>query len=132
MFLHADAVSQNRSARVGTRRIHSDYAYAAVVFAIEARKLIDQRALPCSGRPSQSQHARLSAVLKQRLEQLGPSRCAVLHGRDSAGQRTNVAGAKLLNPCLDGLVQAISVKQRRRKTKSAAEFSVLEQLPCNH
>ena len=98
MILHADAVAQNRSASVGTGWIYGDNAHGAIVFAIEASKLIDQRALPRSRRPGQAEDARLAAVRKQRLQQLGPSRRAVLHGRNGASQRPHVAGAQLVNP----------------------------------
>jgi len=83
---------------------------------------MDQRALPRARRPRQPEHARLPAVREQCLQQLGPSRRAVLHRRNGASQRAHVAGAKLLNPCLDVRVQAISVKQRTKKKKSAMQL----------
>jgi hypothetical protein len=121
MFLHADAVAQNRPAGVGAGRIDRNNSHRVIVLAIKTSKLIDQRALPRSRRPRQPQHARLPAVLKQSLQQLRPSRCAILYDRNGAGQRAHIAGAKLINPCLDGLVQAISVKQSVKKKKSAVE-----------
>ena len=117
MLLHADAVAENCSPGVGTGWIHSDDPYRALMLAIEAGQLIDQRALPCSRRAGQAEHTRLAAVRKQSLQQIGPSGRAILHGRDGTSQGAHIPGAKLRNPWLDGLVQTISVKQRTGKKK---------------
>ena len=47
MILHADAVAQNRSARVRTGRVDGDNADRLILFliALVLGKLIDQRAL---------------------------------------------------------------------------------------
>jgi hypothetical protein len=136
MFLHADAIAENRPASVGTGRINRDYAHRACVFAVEAGQLIDQRALPRSRRPRQPKHARLAAVLKQSLQQLGPSRRTILHSRNRASQSAHIAGAKLVNPCLRGLVQAISVKQKAGEEEIREEVQgwvlIFQQLPRNH
>jgi hypothetical protein len=88
-----------------------------MVFAIETSKLIDQRALPRPRRPGQAEDERLATVRKYRLQQLGPSWGAILHGRNGSGKRSDVAGTELVNPCLDVLAQTVSVKQRKKKMK---------------
>src|SRR5580704_17662784 len=117
MLLHADAVTQNRAPGVGAGGVDGDNSDRVIVLAIEARKLIDKRALPRSWRTSQPEHTRLSAVRKQRLQQLGPSRSAMLDSGNRASEGTHVAGAELVELCLDVGLQAISVKQRVKSRK---------------
>ena len=94
MFLHADAVTQNRPAGVRTGRIHCDNTHGAIVFAIVAGQLIDQRALPRPWRPGEPQHARFAGMGKQRLQEFGPSRRSILDGRDGASKGAHVARAE--------------------------------------
>ena len=102
MILHADAVAQNRSASVRAGRIDGDNTHRTIVFAIKAGKLIDQRALPRPRRARQSEDARPAAVRKQSLQQLRPTRRAILHRRNRASQRAHVAGAELVDPVVRG------------------------------
>ena len=73
MFLHADAVAQNRSAGVGTGWVDGDDSHGVVLLAIEPRQLVDQRALPRSRRAGQPDDASAPAVREQCFQQIGPS-----------------------------------------------------------
>ena len=42
MFLHPNAIPQNRPARVRTSRIDGDNPHRPIVFAIEPREMVDQ------------------------------------------------------------------------------------------
>ena len=117
MFLHANAVAENCSARVGAGWVDRDNSHGAFVFAIEAGQLIDQRALARARWPGQPEHARLAAVRKQGFQQLGPSGRAVLDHRDGASQCTNVAGAELLDPKLVVVWQTAQCKAVGGKRK---------------
>ena len=67
MLLHADAIAENCTASVRAGWIDRDDAHFTILLAIEARKLIDQRALARARRPCEAEHARLAAVWKQGL-----------------------------------------------------------------
>ena len=77
--------------------------------------MIDQRALPCSGRASHADDAGLPGVRKQRFQQIRPSGRAVLDGRDGAGQRARIAGTDGINQGMSLCCQTISVKQEEKK-----------------
>ena len=94
VVLHANAVAQNRSARVRAGRVDRDDADGLIFLAIVLGQLIDQRALARSGSASQTDDPRLARMRKERLEQIRPAGSAVLDGRDGASQRAGVAGAE--------------------------------------
>jgi hypothetical protein len=64
MLLHANAVTQDRAAGIRTGRINSNDANRAILFAIKARKLIYQRALPCARSASQADDAGFACIWK--------------------------------------------------------------------
>jgi hypothetical protein len=97
MLLHANTVTQNRSASVRTRRIDRDDANGPSFFSIMAGKLIHQCAFTRSRRAGEAEYSRLSAVRKERLKQFGPAWCAVLDRADGTGQSAQVAGSQLLD-----------------------------------
>ena len=97
MVLHADAVAQNRPARVGARGIDSNDANGAAFLAVVARELVHQRALARARRAGESKDSRMSAMGKERLEQFRPSRGAVFDRADGTGQRASIAGANLID-----------------------------------
>ncbi len=68
MILHADAVAQNRPARVRTGRINRDNADSLIFLAIVFRQLVDQRALARSWGAGQADDSRLASVREERLE----------------------------------------------------------------
>ena len=113
MILHADAVSENRSARVRTRGIHSDDSDSAVFFAVVPRQLIDQRALPRSRSTSHTDDTGFAGVRKQGLEQIGPPGRTILNRADGARERPGISRAHRLNHFLKAIVQTNSVKQAR-------------------
>ena len=94
MLLHANAVAENRAAGVGTGRIDGDDAHGAILPAINAGELIDERALACSGRASQAEDAGFAGMREESLEKIGPSWGAVLDGRDGSCQGAGIAGPK--------------------------------------
>ena len=74
MLLHADAIAQNRASRVRAGGIHRNDAHRAVLLAIVARQLIDQRALARARRTSEAEYACMSTVRKKNLKQFRPAR----------------------------------------------------------
>ena len=68
MLLHADAVAQNRPARIGAGGVDGDDSHGLVLLAIEPRQLIDQCALARSGSARQTYHASAAAVGEQGLQ----------------------------------------------------------------
>src|ERR1700687_5106907 len=112
VILHADAIAQNRSARIRAGRVDRDNADALIFFAIVLGELIDQSALARSGGARQPDDSRLARVRKERLEQVGPAGRAVLDRRDGTRQGAGVARAQTVDPCMDVLIQTVSVKQR--------------------
>lgn len=98
MLLHANAVAENRATGIRTRGVDSNDAHGAIVLAIMPRQLINQRTLPRSRRPGEANHACMTGMREQRLQQFRPSRVTVLYNADSASQGADVAGAQLLNP----------------------------------
>ena len=91
--LHADPVAQNRAARIGARRIHSDDAHGTVASPVLARELVHQRAFAGSGRASQADDQRVSGEWKKRFQKLNRFRGVVLDGADSARQRPRISCA---------------------------------------
>ena len=70
MILHANAVSENRPARIRTRRINRDDADRLLLFAILFGELIDERALARSRSASEPDDARLATMREECFEQL--------------------------------------------------------------
>ena len=97
VVLHANAVAQNRAAGVGAGRVDGDDADGLIFFAIVLGELIDQRALPCSGRAGQTDDARVAGVREESLEQVGAAGLAILDDGDGAGQGARVAGAQVIS-----------------------------------
>jgi len=120
MILHANAIPQNRSARIGTGGIDCDNPHRTILFAIVLGQLIDQRTLARARRPSQAQNPRVPSVREQRFQQLCPAWRAVLDHADSPRQTPRIAGAQLLNQWLEIGGQPVSVKQTRHKQKRQA------------
>src|SRR5205807_10263188 len=58
VILHADAVAENRSARVGARGIDRDDAQRLAFAPVELRELVNQRALPRPGCAGHAEDAR--------------------------------------------------------------------------
>ena len=92
VVLHADAVAENRAAGVGAGGIDGDDGDGAILLAIKAGELIDQRALPRARRTGQADDPSFACVWEDCFEQIGPARRAILNARNSAGQRAGVAG----------------------------------------
>ena len=124
MFLHADAIAEDGSAGIGTGRVDGYNSHGVILLAIEARKMIDECALPCSGCARQADHTGPATMRKQGLQQIGPSFGAILDRRNSSRQRAHVTGSEGVDPGLNvgiqGGVQANSVKQERRLGKPRA------------
>ena len=93
MLLHANAVAQNRPACIRARGINGNNSDAAILTAIMLRQLVHQRALACAGSAGQTHGSCASSVGKQFFKKLNRSRRVVLDRRNSAGQRTEIAGA---------------------------------------
>src|SRR3954468_8598931 len=69
--LHANAIPENRPVGVRTRWIHRYDADRLFLFAVLARQMVDQRALPCPRRSRHSDDARVSTVGEQRFHETG-------------------------------------------------------------
>ena len=95
MLLHANAVTQNRTAAVRTGGIHGDDSDLLAVFSIQLRELINQRTLASAGRACQSNGARAASMREEFFEELGPSRRVILNRRDGAGQRARIVRPNL-------------------------------------
>lgn len=82
---------------------------------IQLGELIDQRALPGSGSAGQADHVGLARMREQSLEEIGPSGRTVFDSGDSAGESARVAGTERVNPSLDAVVQAVSLKHEGKQ-----------------
>ena len=111
MLLHANAVAQNRPTGVRTGRVNRDDSHCTILLPIIPRQMINQSALARTRRASEPKDTRLPAMRKQSLQQIRPPRRAVLDGGDGARQSARVARPQLVDPCLDVLIQTVSVKQ---------------------
>jgi len=97
VILHADTVTENRSAGVWTRRIDCNDAYGLILFAIVLGKLIDQRAFARSRRAGYAEDSRLAGMREESFKKISPARCAILHDRNRASQGAHVASAERCN-----------------------------------
>src|SRR5271157_504010 len=88
MRLHANAVAQNCTATERAGRIDGYDADGLPLLAIFARNLVHQRALPSARRSGEAEEHSVTAVGKERLEQLRGFGCAVFDGRNGARERT--------------------------------------------
>src|SRR5581483_6308517 len=97
MPLHADAIAKNRAMRIGAGRVYSKDA-DFLRFAPQAvSHLIDQRALPCSGRPSDSDNHRLACVREQSAQQVSTGISLVFDKRCGACQSAYIGGKNLFD-----------------------------------
>src|SRR5258705_4681680 len=101
VVLHADAIAENGAAGVGTGRVDGDDAQRLFLFSIEARELIDERALPRSRRAGKTQYAGLAAEREKSFQQFGRLRAADFDNADGTNPDSRVAGAQALYPGLD-------------------------------
>jgi hypothetical protein len=85
MLLHANAVAKDCATGVGTGWIDGDNAERVFLFAIMLGQLIDKSAFAGSGSPCDTYSQGFARVREQFFEQLNPSGCVVLDGRNSAG-----------------------------------------------
>ena len=111
MILHANAIPQNRSARIRAGGIDRDDPDRTILFAIVLGQLIDQRALARPRRSGQAENSRVARLRKQGFQQLRPPRRSILHSGDGAGQSPRIAAAQALKPGLKFRGQTVSVKQ---------------------
>jgi imidazolonepropionase-like amidohydrolase len=110
MFLHADTISENGTAAVGTCRIDSNDPDSAILTAVVSRKLVNECALAGTRRTSEAKNARMAGVTKQCFEQVSRAGFAILYHADGARQGTSIAVAQAVDPWLKGGVQTFSVK----------------------
>jgi hypothetical protein len=78
VILHADAVAEDRTARLRTGRVNRNNADRLTLFAIVFGQLIDERALARAGRASHADDSRPAGMRKERFEQIRPAGTAVL------------------------------------------------------
>src|SRR5579864_8705635 len=108
MGLHADAIAQDGAAGVRAGGIDGDDADGALLLAVLAGELVDQRALAGAGSAGHPDHARLPAEGEHGFEDSNGFRPPVFNGADGPGQSAHIAGANALDPGLDGSVGQIS------------------------
>ena len=114
VILHADAVAENRSARVGARGIDRDDAQRLAFAPVELRELVNQRALPRPGCAGHAEDARLTAVREECLQQIRRLGPAILDRADGPCQGTRVARAQALYPGLEIVFQTFQCKAERK------------------
>ena len=68
MILHADAVPQNRPARIRTGRIDRNDSHCAILLAVMLCQLIHKRALARARRAGEPQNPRVTSLRKQRFQ----------------------------------------------------------------
>src|SRR5882672_5168483 len=96
--LHANAVTEDRTARVWTRRVNSDDADFLIGFAIVGRETIHQGAFSSAWCSCDAGKISTACVGKQTFQkQFGFGRM-IFNGSDSAGDGENFAGTDLLRP----------------------------------
>src|SRR6202043_3992919 len=98
MALHPYAVTENRAARVWTRRIDRNNSNAIPLPSIIGSQPIDKCAFPSSGRAGHANHKGPPGVGKNPLQEFFCSRVVVLDRRVRAGNSADVSGAHLLGP----------------------------------
>jgi len=102
--LHADAVAQNRSARVGAGGIHGDDAYAILSLAVISGKAIHQCALARPRRSGDTGEICLPGVRKKFAQEMFRFRRMVFDGGDGARNGAHLSGADLRGPFVHGQV----------------------------
>src|SRR5260370_25106235 len=102
MPLHATPIPKNCDARIRACRINRNHATLFLFLAVIARQAVDQRALPCPRRASNSREIRLARVRKEQLKQRFRFGLMVFNRRDRARNRAHVARPHLLRPFLNG------------------------------
>jgi hypothetical protein len=107
MVLHPYAIAQNRSARVGTRRVNRNDSHGLILFAVMLGELVDQSALAGSRSSGEPDDTRVPSVRKERLEQVGPAGEAILNDGNGAGECAGVAGAETVNERWKRWVQTV-------------------------
>ena len=127
MILHANAIPQNRPARIRTGGINCDDPHSPIFPAIVLGQLIDERTLARTGCTGKAQNSRVTGLWEQSLQQLGPPTRAVLDHADSPRQTPRIARTQLLNQWLEVVAQSVSVKQsvKGRKPSCGNETSTL-------
>ena len=108
MLLHANAVAQNRAARVRTAGIHRNHADGLPFRANQARKLIAQSALTRPGGPGDAENQRAAGMRKKLAQQRLGFGTAILDPRRGASQRAQVAVDDFLRGVSHGLMYKIS------------------------
>lgn len=93
MFLHANAIAENRAARIRAGRVDSNDSYGVTIFSKMPRHVIDERALAGTWRAGKADHAGFAGVREQSLEQIGPTGRTVFDDGDGAGEGAGIAGA---------------------------------------
>ena len=79
MVLHANAIAQNGAAAVWAGGINGNDSDPLVLAAIKLGQLIDEGALPCSGRTCEAYGECGAGMRKQFLQQSDPPRRVVLY-----------------------------------------------------
>jgi hypothetical protein len=110
MLLHPNAIAKDRATCVGTGRVDGDDAQRFAIAAIVASQLIDEGALPRSGRTGQTHDAGPATKGKQRLQQLARLGRSVFNRTDRSRQRASIPGSQLLHPALKVVFQTFKCK----------------------
>src|SRR5271157_796799 len=105
MRLHANAVAQNCAATERAGRIDGYDADGLPLLAVLACYLVNQRALASTGRSGEAEEHSVTAVGKERLEQLRGFGCAVFDGRNGARESAQLPCTNSADKFLDVAVR---------------------------